>query len=133
MLRLSACARMAAAKGSQAAKMSRKRLRCRRRQLLGWHLMDPKISIMLGTIVQELSLAVYSAETSDLQEWCCSTPRVGFELYENQLAETRMGVGSSNRSTRSRACRSERGRRCEMLHSNRLPAGFGSSTTIFTP
>jgi len=39
--------------------------------------MDPKISIMLGTIVQELSLAVYSAETSDLQEWCCSTPRRG--------------------------------------------------------
>ena len=37
--------------------------------------MDPKISMMLGTIVQELSLAVYSAETSNLQEWCCSTPR----------------------------------------------------------
>ena len=28
-------------------------------------LMDPKISMMLGTLVQELSLAVYSAETSD--------------------------------------------------------------------
>jgi len=27
--------------------------------------MDPKISMMLGTLVQELSLAVYSAETSD--------------------------------------------------------------------
>lgn len=27
--------------------------------------MDPKISMMLGTLVQELSLSVYSAETSD--------------------------------------------------------------------
>ena len=48
MLRLSACARMAAAKGSQAAKMSRKRLRCRRRQLLGWHLMDPEPTSSYG-------------------------------------------------------------------------------------
>ena len=31
----------------------------------GFCLMDPKISMMLGTLVQELSLAVYSAETSD--------------------------------------------------------------------